>query len=70
MIQMIVVEGMWFVVIDFGRCLNEPVFVASVHMFLFATCSVHNRECSTRLHLGKRDLFTPYSKTSVKDWNR
>jgi hypothetical protein len=67
MIQMIVVEGMWFVVIDFGRCLNEPVFVASVQMFLFATCSVHNRECSTRLHLSKRDLFTPYSKTSVKD---
>ena len=67
MIQMIVVEGMWFLFIYFGRCLNDPVFVASVQMFLFATCSVHKRECSTQLHLNKRDLFTPYSNTSVKD---
>jgi hypothetical protein len=68
MIQMIVVEGMWFFLIDVGRYLNEPVLIASVQMFLFATCSVHEREFSTQLHLNKRDLFTPYRKTSVKDW--
>ena len=70
MIQMIVVEGMWFFLIDVGRYLSEPVFIASVQMCLFATCSVHKRECSTQLHLNKRDLFTPYRKTSVKDWKR
>ena len=57
MIQMIVVEGMWFL-IDSGRCLNEPVCVVSVQMYLFAACSVHNRECTTRLHLNNLDLFT------------
>ena len=70
MIQMIVVEGMWFFLIDFGRYLIEPVFAASVQMILFPTCSVHKRECSTRFYLSKRDLCTPYRKTSVKDWNR
>ena len=70
MIQMIVVEGMWFFLIDVGRYLSEPVCIASVQMCLFATCSVHKRECSTQLHLNKRDLFTPYRKTSVKDWKR